>query len=170
MFGKISIAGIAAFFVIALIGASITSTPVLNTQQVVAKSSGGIGEMIKNMSKMGVVITSTPIMCTSMGDVMKALMGQLSGGGNLANMTGSNNSSGGMMSMMNETGQTGLMEMMKNQSGGMNQTGDMQGMLTNLINQTMASGTENMTDDLGKVKDLMLCSPTSEKKLEKMLK
>jgi hypothetical protein len=63
-----------------------------------------------------------------------------------------------MMSIMNKT-------------GSMNQTNDMQGMLKNLINQTMVSGAENMTEPLlGKVKDLMLCSPTSEKDIEKMLK
>lgn len=174
MFTKISLVGIGAFFVIALISANILSTSILNAQQVVAKPSGQIGEMLKNMSKLGVVVTSTPVMCHSIGDIVGAISGQVSGmvgGGSLANMTGSSsNSSGGLMSMMNETGQTGLMEMMKNQTGAMNQTGDMQGMLKNLINQTMVSGAENMTEKLGKVKDLMLCSPTTEKKIEKMLK
>ena len=150
--------------VIALIGAGIMSTTVLNKQQVVAKSSDEIGQMLQNMSKLGVVITSTPVMCNSIGDIMGAISGQVSGvvGGNLANMTSMGNLSASapetMMSMMNKT-------------GSLNQTNDMQGMLTNLINQTMVSGTENMTDSLlGKVKDLMLCSPTTEKKIEKMLK
>jgi hypothetical protein len=62
-----------------------------------------------------------------------------------------------------------MMNMM-NKTGGLNQTNDMQGMLTNLINQTMVSEAENMTNSLlGKVKDLMLCSPTSEKDIKKML-
>jgi hypothetical protein len=159
MLGKISL-----MLVIALIGAGIMSTTVLNKQQVVAKSSDEIGQMLQNMSKLGVVITSTPVMCNSIGDIMGAISGQVSGviGGNLANMTSMGNLSASapetMMSMMNKT-------------GSLNQTNDMQGMLTNLINQTMVSGTENMTDSLlGKVKDLMLCSPTTEKKIEKMLK
>jgi hypothetical protein len=159
MLGKISL-----MLVIALIGAGIMSTTVLNKQQVVAKSSDEIGQMLQNMSKLGVVITSTPVMCNSIGDIMGAISGQISGviGGNLANMTSMGNLSASapetMMSMMNKT-------------GSLNQTNDMQGMLTNLINQTMVSGTENMTDSLlGKVKDLMLCSPTTEKKIEKMLK
>jgi hypothetical protein len=143
---------------------ALMSTTVLNTHLVVAKSPDEIGKMLKNMSKLGVVITSTPVMCNSIGDIMGAISGQVSGvvGGNLANMTSMGNLSASapetMMSMMNKT-------------GSLNQTNDMQGMLTNLINQTMVSGTENMTDSLlGKVKDLMLCSPTTEKKIEKMLK
>lgn len=159
MLGKISLV-----LVIALIGAGMMSTTVLNKQQVVAKSSDEIGQMLQNMSKLGVVITSTPVMCNSIGDIMGAISGQVSGvvGSNLANMTSMGNLSASatetMMSMMNKT-------------GSLNQTNDMQGMLTNLINQTMVSGTENMTDSLlGKVKDLMLCSPTTKKKIEKMLK
>jgi hypothetical protein len=159
MLGKISL-----MLVIALIGAGMMSTTVLNKQHVVAKSSDEIGQMLQNMSKLGVVITSTPVMCNSIGDIMGAISGQVSGvvGGNLANMTSMGNLSASapetMMSMMNKT-------------GSLNQTNDMQGMLTNLINQTMVSGTENMTDSLlGKVKDLMLCSPTTEKKIENMLK
>lgn len=159
MLGKISLV-----LVIALIGAGMMSTTVLNKQQVVAKSSDEIGQMLQNMSKLGVVITSTPVMCNSIGDIMGAISRQVSGvvGSNLANMTSMGNLSASapetMMSMMNKT-------------GSLNQTNDMQGMFTNLINQTMVSGTENMTDSLlGKVKDLMLCSPTTEKKIEKMLK
>jgi hypothetical protein len=160
MFRNILQVGTGLFFVIALIGASMVTTIVLNTQQVVAKSSDEMGEMLKNMSKMGVVITSTPIMCTSMGDILQAVKGMA--GGNLANMT----SMGNLSASAPET-----MKAMMNKTGSLNQTNDMQGMLTNLINKTMVPEAENMTDSiLDKVKDLMLCSPTSEKDIKKMLK
>jgi hypothetical protein len=160
MFRNILQVGTALFFVIALIGASMVTTIVLNTQQVVGKSSDEMGEMLKNMSKMGVVITSTPIMCTSMGDILQAVKGMA--GGNLANMT----SMGNLSASAPET-----MKAMMNKTGSLNQTNDMQGMLTNLINKTMVPEAENMTDSiLDKVKDLMLCSPTSEKDIKKMLK
>jgi hypothetical protein len=70
MLGTISL-----MLVIALIGAGIMSTSVLNKQQVVAKSSDEIGQMLQNMSKLGVVITSTPVMCNSIGDIMVAISG-----------------------------------------------------------------------------------------------
>jgi uncharacterized protein YbjQ (UPF0145 family) len=160
MFRNILQVGTGLFFVIALIGASMVTTIVLNTQQVVGKSSDEMGEMLKNMSKMGVVITSTPIMCTSMGDILQAVKGMA--GGNLANMT----SMGNLSASAPET-----MKAMMNKTGSLNQTNDMQGMLTNLINKTMVPEAENMTDSiLDKVKDLMLCSPTSEKDIKKMLK
>jgi len=159
MFRKISLVGIGAIFVIAVIGASIMSTTLSNIQPVVAKSPDKIGEMLKNVSKLGVVITSTPVMCSSIGDIMGALSSMAKG--KAANMSSLGNLSASapetMMNMMNKT-------------GGLNQTNDMQGMLTNLINQTMVSEAENMTNSLlGKVKDLMLCSPTSEKDIKKML-
>lgn len=160
MFRNILQVGIGLFFVIALIGASIVTTTVLTTQQVFAKSSDKMEEMLKNMSKMGVVITSTPIMCTNMGDIVQAVTGMAKD--SMANMT----SMGNLSASAPET-----MKAMMNKTGGMNQTGDMQGMLTNLINKTMVPGAENMTDSmLDKVKDLMLCSPTSEKDIKKMLK
>ena len=140
---KISLVGITALFVVVLISASAMSTAVLNTQQVVAKSSEGIGQMIENMSKLGVVVTSTPVMCISMGDMMGVIKSKLSGMvgdvGNLTNMAGMDN----MSISAPET-----MKSMMNSTGGKNQTGDMQGMLTNLINQSLVSGTENMSDTL----------------------
>ena len=63
MFRKISLVGIGIFFVITLIGSSIVSTTLKETQQVTAKSPKGIEAMLQNMSKLAVVITSTPVMC-----------------------------------------------------------------------------------------------------------
>jgi hypothetical protein len=156
MFRNIFQVGTGLFFVIALVGASIVTTAVLTTQQVFALDKM---EILKNMTRMGVVITSTPIMCTSMGDIVQAVTGMAKD--NWANMTGGN-----LSESAPET-----MKAMMNNTGGMNQTNDMQDMLTNLINQTMVPGAENMSDSmLDKVKDLMLCSPTSEKDIKKMLK
>ena len=156
MFRKISLAGIGIFLVIALIGSSIVSTTFKETQQVSAKSPKGIEAMLQNMSKLAVVITSTPVMCTSVGDIMGAVSGMVKG--NLGNMTGIGNLAD-ISNMMNKTGNS-------------NQTSAAEGMLKKLINQTMTGpGIENRTQSkLGKLKDLMLCSPTSEKKIEKMLR
>jgi hypothetical protein len=156
MFGKISLVGIGIFFVVALIGASVASTTLKETQQVTAKSQNSMEAMLQNVSKLGVVITSTPVMCTTLSDIMGAVSGMVKG--QLGNMTGIGNLSG-LTNMMNKT-------------GGLNQTGAEQGMLLKLINKTMTgSEMNNITESkLAKVKDLMLCSPTTEKKIEKMLK
>ncbi|HEY7109636.1 MAG TPA: hypothetical protein VH415_09430 [Nitrososphaeraceae archaeon] len=110
------------------------------------------------MSNLGIVITTTPVMCSSIGDIMGALSSIA--GDKVSNMSSLSNLSASapetMMNMMNKT-------------DGLNQTNDMQCMLTNLINQTMVSEAENTTNSLlGKVKDLMLCNPTSEKDIKKM--
>ena len=156
MFRKISLVGIGIFFVITLIGSSIVSTTLKETQQVSAKSPKGIEAMLQNMSKLAVVITSTPVMCTSIGDIIGAVSGMVKG--NLGNMAGIGNMTD-IANMMNKTSSS-------------NQTNAAEGMLMKLINQTMTGpGIENMTQSkLGKLKDLMLCSPTSEKKIEKMLR
>ena len=153
---RFHLVGIGIFFVIALIGASVASTTQKETQQVTAISPKGIEAMVQNMSKLGVVITSTPVMCTTLSDIMGAVSGMVKG--ELGNMTGIGNLPG-MANIMNKT-------------GGLNQTGEEQGMLMKLINKTMTgSEMDNMTQSkLAKVKDLMLCSPTTEKKVEKMLK
>jgi hypothetical protein len=161
MFGKISLVGIGIFFVVALIGASVASTTLKETQQVTAISPKGIEALVQNMSKLGVVITSTPVMCTTLSDIMGAVSGMVKS--ELGNMTGNGNLAGMAKGMM-----TGMM----NKTGSLNQTEGAQGMLMKLINKTMTgSEMDNMTQSkLAKVKDLMLCSPTTEKKVEKMLK
>ena len=95
-------------------------------------------------------------MCTSIGDIMGAVSGMVKG--NLGNMAGIGNLTD-IANMMNKTGSS-------------NQTNAAEGMLMKLINQTMTGpGIENMTQSkIGKLKDLMLCSPTTEKKIEKMLR
>jgi hypothetical protein len=142
---------------IALISASVISTTVLKTQQVIAQSPEDMASMIKNMSKMGVVITSTPVMCTTLGDLVGTISTMTKGA--VANMTSG-------MSLPNAT--EGLMGLMK--SG--NQSNATQENLMGLIEKGMSgSGMENMSmTKLGKLKDFMICSQVDEKTIAKMVK
>jgi hypothetical protein len=142
---------------VALISASVISTTVLKTQHVIAQSPEDMASMIKNMSKMGVVITSTPVMCTTLGDLMGAISTMAKGA--VANMTSG-------MTQPNAT--EGLMGLMK--SG--NQSNATQGNLMGLIEKGMSgSGMENMSmTKLGKLKDFMICNQVDEKTIAKTVK
>lgn len=156
MFEKKLEVGIVAFLVVALMGAAIASTTVLKTQQVNAQSPKELESKIMSMSKMGVMITSTPVMCTSLGDLVGAISTMTKG--IVANMT--NN-----MNLSNAT--DGLMSLMKNA----NQTNATQGNLMSLIEKGMSSGMENIsTSKLEKLKDFMICSQVDQKTLEKTVK
>lgn len=156
MFEKKLEVGIVAFLVVALMGAAIASTTVLKTQQVNAQSPKELESKIMSMSKMGVMITSTPVMCTSLGDLVGAISTMTKG--IVANMT--NN-----MNLSNAT--DGLMSLMKNA----NQTNATQGNLMSLIEKGMSSGMENIsTSKLEKLKDFMICSQVDQETLEKTVK
>src|SRR5207249_884645 len=143
MFGKKF--GIGVFLVVALMGTAIASTTVLKTQQINAQNPKELESKIMNMSKMGVMITTTPVRCTSLGDIL-GLISSSMGKGALTNMTGS-------MNLSNAT--EGLMGLMKNA----NQTNATQGSLMGLIEKGMSSGMENMSKDkLEKMKDFMFCN------------
>ena len=157
MFKKNLGIGIRIFLVVALISASAASTTILKIQKVSAQSPKDIESMIKNVSKMGVVITSTPVMCTTLGDLVGAISNMTKGV--VANMTNT-------MSSSNAT--EGLMSLMKNG----NQTNATQGNLMGLIEKGMSNvGTENMSKTkLEKLKDFMICSQVDEKTVEKIVK
>src|SRR5215510_10169685 len=157
MFDKNFQVGIGVFLIVALLSAAVMSTTVLKTHQVIAQSPQDMGSMIKNMSKMGVMITTTPVMCTTLGDLVGAISNMTKG--IAANMTGS-------MSQSNAT--EGLMGLMKNA----NQTNATQGNLMGLIEKGISSsGIENMTKGkLGKMKDFIICNSADEKMFQKMVK
>lgn len=157
MFGKKFELGIGVFLVVALMSAAIASSAVLKTQQVNAQSPKELESMIKNVSKMGVMITSTPVMCTTLGDLVGSISTMTKG--IVANMTNS-------MNLSNAT--EGLMSLMKNG----NQTNATSGNLMGLIEKGMSSsGMENMSKGkLEKLKDFMICSQVDQKTLEKTVK
>jgi cytochrome c biogenesis protein CcdA len=91
--------GIVLFFTIALAAASFTSQTINEPQQAIAKPASGITKsLIGNITRLGVI--TTPIMCVTLGDVMKLLPGMLNvtaAGGNETNST-----QGMMMNMMEQ--------------------------------------------------------------------
>jgi hypothetical protein len=91
--------GIILFFTIALAAAIFTSQTINGPQQAIAKSASGMTKsLIGNITRLGVI--TTPIMCVTLGDVMKSLPGILNAtaaGGNETNST-----QGMMMNMMEQ--------------------------------------------------------------------
>lgn len=91
--------GIIIFFTIALATASFTSQAIKGPQQAIAKPASGMTKsLLGNITRMGVI--ATPIMCVTLGDVMKSLSGMLNAtaaGGNETNST-----QGMMMNMMEQ--------------------------------------------------------------------
>jgi hypothetical protein len=157
MFDKNFQVGIGVFLVVALLSAAVMSTTVLKTHQVIAQSPKDMESMIKNMSKMGVMITTTPVMCTTLGDIVGAISNMAKG--IAANMTSSmtqSNATEGIMGLMNNT----------------NQTNATQGNIMGLIEKGISSsGMENMSKvKLGKMKDFMICNQANEKMMEDMVK
>jgi hypothetical protein len=64
MFKKIEV-GIEVFRISMFVSNAIMSTTVIKTIPVYAQSPKDIESIIKNVSKMGVVITSTPVICVT---------------------------------------------------------------------------------------------------------
>jgi ABC-type sulfate transport system permease component len=89
-------------FTIALAAASFTSQTINGPHQAIAKSASSITKsLIGNITRFGVI--TTPIMCVTLGDVMKSLPSILNA---TAATTGGNetNSTQGMMMNMMEQG------------------------------------------------------------------
>ncbi|HEY7571389.1 MAG TPA: hypothetical protein VH796_08470 [Nitrososphaeraceae archaeon] len=94
--------GIILSFTIALAAASFTSQTINGPHQAIAKSASSITKsLIGNITRFGVI--TTPIMCVTLGDVMKSLPSILNA---TAATTGGNetNSTQGMMMNMMEQG------------------------------------------------------------------
>jgi len=98
--------GIILFFTIALAAANFTSQTVNGPQQAIAKAASGMTKsLIGNITRFGVI--TTPIMCVTLGDVMKSLPSILNAtaviGGNETNSI-----QGMMMNMMEQGMKSGL--------------------------------------------------------------
>jgi hypothetical protein len=91
--------GIILFFTIALAAAIFTSQTINGPQQAIAKSASGMTKsLIGNITRFGVI--TTPIICVTLGDVMKSLPGILNATGAGGNET--NSTQGMMMNMMEQ--------------------------------------------------------------------
>jgi hypothetical protein len=131
--------GTILFFTIALTAASFTSQTISGPHQAIAKSASSITKsLIGNITRFGVI--TTPIMCVTLGDVMKSLPSLLNA--TTAATAGSNetNSTQGMMMNMME-----------------------QGMMKSGL-QNASHG------ELQHLKNFMFCSPANEKMMKSMMK
>ncbi|HEY7573379.1 MAG TPA: hypothetical protein VH796_18625 [Nitrososphaeraceae archaeon] len=150
--------GIVLFFTIALAAASFTSQSISGPHLVTAKSTSEMTKsLMGNITRFGVM--ATPIMCVSIGDIMKSLpsiLNATSTGGNETNST-----QGMMMNMM----EMGMKSGMQNASQDQLQQG------------MMKSGMQNASQDqlqklkiLQHLKDFVFCSPANEKMMGSMMK
>jgi hypothetical protein len=141
MFSKTSVLGIAIFFIVALVSAGFLSTNAQNTQQATAKSPSMKSLMSGNNSIMKLGIISMPIVCTTLNDVLNAtLSGVL--GGDLMSMAGGSN----------------------------NETNSTQGMMMDLMKQGMENMSQGDAKQLQVLKDMVFCSPATEKVVKNMMK
>ena len=140
MFIKTSVLGIAIFFIVALVSAGFFSTNALNTQQAIAKSPCMKSLMSGNNSIMKLGVISMPIVCTTLNDVLNATMSGMFGGD--------------MMGM----------------AGGNNETNSTSGMLMELMKQGMEKIPQGDMKKLQMLKDMVFCSPATEKMVKNMMK
>ncbi|MGC2429812.1 MAG: hypothetical protein WA393_02125 [Nitrososphaeraceae archaeon] len=132
--------GIAIFIIVALVSAGFLSTNAQNTQQAIAKSPSMKSLMSGNNSIMKLGVISMPIVCTTLNDVLNATLSGVLGGD--------------MMSM----------------AGGNNETNSTQGMMMDLMKQGMENMSQGDTKQLQVLKDMVFCSPTTEKMVKNMMK
>jgi hypothetical protein len=131
--------GILLFFTIALAAASFTSQTINGQQQAIAKPASSIAKsLIGNITRFGVM--ATPIMCVTLGDVMKSLPSILNTTNAATAASNETNSIQGMMMNMMEQG------MMK----------------SGLENASQG--------ELQHLKNFMFCSPANEKMMRSMMK
>ena len=140
MFSKTSVLGIAIFFIVALVFASFLSTNAQNPQQATAKSPSMKSLMSGNNSIMKLGVISMPIVCTTLNDVLNATLSGVLGGD--------------LMSM----------------AGGNNETNSTQGMMMDLMKQGMENMSQGDAKQLQVLKDMVFCSPATEKMVKNMMK
>jgi hypothetical protein len=93
--------GIILFFTIALAAASFTSQTINGPQQAIAKPASAMTKsLIGNITRFGVI--TTPIMCVTLGDVMKSLPSILNATTTAAGGNETNSTQGMMMNMMEQ--------------------------------------------------------------------
>ena len=140
MFSKSTVLGISIFFIVALVSAGFMSTNAQNTQQAIAKSPSMKSLMSGNNSIMKLGVISMPIVCTTLNDVLNATLSGVLGGD--------------LMSM----------------AGGNNETNSTQGMMMDLMKQGMENMSQGDTKQLQVLKDMVFCSPATEKMVKNMMK
>ena len=127
-------------FYVALVSAGFMSTNTQNTQQAMAKSQSMKSLMSGNNSIMKLGVISMPIVCTTLNDVLNATLSGVLGGD--------------LMSM----------------AGGNNETNSTQGMMMDLMKQGMENMSQGDAKQLQVLKDMVFCSPATEKVVKNMMK
>ena len=140
MFSKTSVLGIAIFIIVALVSAGFLSTNAQNTEQAIAKSPSMKSLMSGNNSIMKLGVISMPIVCTTLNDVLNATLSGVLGG-DLLSMAGGNIE-------INST----------------------QGMMMDLMKQGMENMSQGHTKQLQVLKNMVFCSPATEKMVKNMMK
>jgi len=140
MFSKTGVLGISIFFIVALVSTGLMSTNAQNTQQALAKSPSMESLMSGNNSILKLGVISMPIVCTTLNDVLNATMSGMFGGD--------------MMGM----------------AGGNNETNSTSGMLMELMKQGMEKIPQGDMKKLQMLKDMVFCSPATEKMVKNMMK
>ena len=140
MFSKTGVLGISIFFIVALVSTGLMSTNAQNTQQALAKSPSMESLMSGNNSILKLGVISMPIVCTTLNDVLNATMSGMFGGD--------------MMGI----------------AGGNNETNSTSGMLMELMKQGMEKIPQGDMKKLQMLKDMVFCSPATEKMVKNMMK
>jgi len=152
MFSKTSVLGIAIFFIVALVSAGFMSTNAQNTQQAIAKSPSMASLMSGNNSILKLGVISMPIVCTTLNDVLNATMSGVFGG-DMMGMAGGNNETNSTQGMMTD-----------------NETNSTQGMMMDLMKQGMEKIPQGEMKKLEVLKNMVFCSPATEKMVKNMMK
>ena len=140
MFSKTGVLGISIFFIVALVSTGLMSTNAQNTQQALAKSPSMESLMSGNNSILKLGVISMPIVCTTLNDVLNATLSGVLGG-DLTSMTGGNN-----------------------------ETNSTQGMMMDLMKQGMENMSQGDAKQMQVLKDMVFCSPATEKMVKNMMK
>ena len=140
MFSKTGVLGISIFFIVAIVSAGFMSINAPNTQQVIAKSPDMKSLLSGNNSMLKLGVISMPIVCTTLNDVLNATMSGMFGGD--------------MMGM----------------AGGNNETNSTHGMMMDLMKQGMENMSQGDAKQLQVLKDMVFCSPATEKMVKNMMK
>ena len=152
MFSKTGVLGISIFFIVAIVSAGFMSINAPNTQQVIAKSPDMKSLMSGNNSMLKLGVISMPIVCTTLNDVLNATMSGMFGG-DMMGMAGGNNETNSTSGMMTD-----------------NETNSTSGMLMDLMKQGMEKIPQGDMKKLQMLKDMVFCSPATEKMVKNMMK
>ena len=109
--------------------------------------------------KLGVI--SMPIVCTTLNDVLNATLSGVFGG-DMMSMAGGGNETNSTQGMIGGD--------MMSMAGGSNETNSTQGMMIDLLKQGMEKIPQGDIKKLQLLKDMVFCSPATEKMVKNMMK